>query len=81
MLTNHATEPEVVTPAELAFAWAETRIQTEEDSEVDDLVTSFEAFGSDEASDDAERLVAPSWMLAAVAKMDGSAEPDMGLQE
>lgn len=84
-VVQQASESDLlVSPAQLAYAWAETRtglfeLQPTLDVELADSVDSVLNGSMDSESD--QSLVAPSWMLAALAKMDGGIESGLDLQE
>ncbi len=73
-----------VSPAQLAYAWAEARnglteLQPTVDADLADTVDSV--FNGPVDSESEQSLVAPSWMLAALAKMDSGIESALDLQE
>jgi hypothetical protein len=77
----------VVTPlatSDLAYAWAETRapadlIDLESEAFGESLETLWRSDDDEEVTEDA--LVAPSWMLAAVAGIDHGPDSDVDTQE
>jgi anti-sigma factor RsiW len=73
-----------VSPAQLAYAWAEARnglteLQPAVDADLADTVDSV--FNGPIDSESEQSLVAPSWMLAALAKMDRGIDSGLDLQE
>lgn len=74
-------------PAQLAFVWAESRhglaeLQPVADPLLTDSLDMVSIADADDMDSESESsLVAPSWMLAALAKMDGGVDSEFEIQE
>lgn len=73
-----------VSPAQLAYAWAEARNGSTELQPAigGEFTETFDSVLSGPLDSESEQsLVAPSWMLAALAKMDGGIDSELDIQE
>jgi hypothetical protein len=73
-----------VLSSDLAYAWAEVRTPRDEFAEVLSELPVFNdvLFADAEQADEADQVLGPpSWMIAAVARIDQSLDEEVGLQE
>ena len=82
-IAQYRSQPSVE-PADLAFAWAEVRAPQDDFA---DLLSELPVFNDllladvDQTDEADQSLGPPSWMIAAVARMDQNLSDEMGLQE